>query len=561
MPTMRVADYITDFLVKRGADTWFILTGNGAMYLNDAIAQQNNLKYFAVRHEIAAPLMAESFARLTGRVGVVSVTSGPGAANAIPGVAEAYVDSAPILVLSGQAPSNELPPENATRPVRTFGTAGLEILPVVRPITKYAARVASAQSVRYHLERAWYEATEGRPGPVWLDVPMDIQYAEIDPDTLEPYVPPSSTRGAAVAAARAILDLLAGAKRPVIFAGQGIRQAGAVEQFRRLVDVLGAPVMFSRLGQDLMAHDHPLCLGQGGLHGVIHSPAIQARADVVVALGCRLAVQLAGHNLSHFADDAKVAMVDIDPAELQAHGDRLTLAINADLADVLDALLVEAKAVLPVQPWVRECQELMAANPMVRPEMTGDPINLYHFMSRLDAVAGPRNVMITDSGSNYFVGGQVFRFGGGQREITSASFVAMGLSIPLAIGAAVANSDNMVLAVTGDGSLELNIQELKTMSYYDLNIKLFVINNGGYVSMRNWQDNYFEGRRIGSDDETGTEMLNLKRVAAAFDLRYDCIGESACIDTDLQRILATEGPLFVEVICDSRQKLIKPYEK
>lgn len=557
---MRVADYIAKFVADQGVTDVFVLTGNGAMYLNDGLVQEPRLKYFCARNEGAAPMMAEAYGRLSRKVGVVCVTSGPGSTNSIPGLAEAYVDSAPVLILSGQVPTHQTTRHANIPGLRTFGNAEIDIVEVVKSLTKYAVMVTDSKTIRYHMERAFYEATSGRPGPVWLDIPMDVQAAEIDPDKLEGFTPPKP-------ALNIVLDdlvektaqLLLAAKNPLLVCGHGIRQGKAIGDFKKLVDLLQAPLVSSRLGQDVMPHSHPCHMGYAGIKASKYCAKIMRQADVVLSLGCRLAIPFVGVKQDAFAKNAKIVMVDLSEAELKKPGVPLHLAVQVDVKDFIPKLIqrLSLEKLPNWSGWLHTCQDIKERNPMVLPEQKRDPIDLYYFMSRIDALSGANHVLTTDAGSNYYVGGQTYRFEKGQREITSGAFAAMGLSIPLAIGSAVAQPEKQILAVTGDGSLELNIQELKTMSYYKLNIKLFVINNGGYLSMRRWQDDFFEGRRIGSDDQTGAETLNLKNIAQAFDLKYDCIQSYKEIDEKLKQIIATDGPLFVEVICDSKQKVIE----
>ena len=558
---VRVADYIAEFLIGQGVEDVFMLTGNGAMYLNDAILQ-SNFNIYCARNEAAAPMMAASYARLRQQMGAVCVTSGPGSTNAIPGLAEAWVDAAPIFVVSGQVERSHTTHLAGIPGLRTFGTAEIDIIPIVETITKYAVMVDDPNSIRYHLEKAAYLATSGRPGPVWLDIPMDVQYAIVEADELEGYTPPQDQifGSDSDASIDEVLKLLDGAERPLIVAGHGIRQAGAIELLRELVDQSGIPVIFSRFGQDYMPFSHPLNMGQAGLKGSRYCHVVMGSADVVVTLGCRLAAQLVGHRFDVFDPDATVVMVDIDEAELKKPGVPIDVPIHADVKPFISGLLsrMDQDNLPNWEAWVDECKTLKKEHPMVRPDHLGSPIDLYNFMSRLDAASDESHIFTTDAGSNYYVGGQVYRFESGQREITSGTFASMGLSIPLAIGAAIADQDAQILAVTGDGSLELNIQELKTMSHYGLNIKLFVINNGGYVSMRNWQDNFFEGRRIESEESTGAGTLQMENIARAFDLPYTSIEDPDTIDEQINQIIGDDKPMFVEVICNPSQKIVEP---
>lgn len=559
---IRVSDYIAQFLIDRGVKDIFMLTGNGAMYLNDAIAKAK-LNFICARNEAAAPMMAEAYARVKQSLGAVCVTSGPGSTNAVPGLAEAWVDAAPILVLSGQVQRSHTTHNVNIPGLRTLGTAEINIIPIVQSLTKYAVMINEPESIRYHLEKAFYLATTGRPGPVWLDIPMDIQYAPVDPEKLKGFDLPSSSKSTVSANQEfdKVIKLLKEAKRPLIVAGHGIRQAGAIPEFKKFVEQFEIPFISSRFGQDIIPYSHPLNFGQAGLKGVKYCKYIMKSADFVLVLGCRLAVQLVGHNFDAFSPEAKTIVVDIEEAELKKPGIRIDLPIHADaklFIKQLNEKLDSKKLSAGWNAWVQDCRSKKENHPMVDLSMKRNPIDLYYFMSRLDALSNQNHIFTTDAGSNYYVGGQVYRFEKGQREITSGTFASMGLSIPLAIGASIAKRDAQILAVTGDGSLELNIQELKTMAHYHLNIKLFVINNGGYVSMRNWQDNYFEGRRIDTAEHTGVGTLNLQKIAEAFDLDYERIEKCEEIDSKLEAIMKDKKPLFIEVICDDRQKIIEP---
>ena len=558
---LKLSDYIAQFLIDRGVTDIFMLTGNGAMYLNDAIGR-SKLNFFCARNEATAPMMAEAYARVKQSLGAVCVTSGPGSTNAVPGLAEAWVDSAPVMIISGQVQRDHTTQAANIEGLRSLGTQEINILPIVKPLTKYAVMVEEPETIRYHLEKAYHLATSGRPGPVWLDIPMDIQYAEIDPESLKGFEPdslppiPHPSRDDVAS----VIELLRNAKRPLVVAGHGVRQANAIPAMRQFIESNGLPVIFSRMGQDMLSHDHWLNMGQAGIKGSKYSASIMREADVVLTLGCRLAIQFVGHNMDAFSPDARVVMVDIDPAELSKNGVPLELALLADVNEFLEALLANlGGSELPDwSSWVGRCADLKDRNPMVTPEQQRDPIDLYYFMQRLDAISDERHIFVTDAGSNYYIGGQVLRFNAGQREITSGCFASMGLSIPLAIGASVAAPNSQILAITGDGSLELNVQELKTMSHYNCDIKLFVINNGGYASMRNWQDGYFEGRRIESEETTGSGTLDFRKIADAFGLPYAIIDRWNEIDADLTEILSQKGPMFVEVVCDTNQKIVEP---
>lgn len=558
---VRVADYIVEFLVKKNIKDIFVLTGFGAMYINDAIAANPKLKYFCVRNEAASPMMAESYARIKQIPGAVCLTAGPGSTNAVPGLAEAWVDSAPVIVISGQVDKKHTTNYSNLPNLRTFGTAEIDIIPIVKPITKYAVMITKPESIRYHLEKAYFLATSGRPGPVWIDVPQDIQYALVNPKKLKKFVSVDPKTINIDKQIEKLLKLLQLSKKPLIVAGQGVRQSGAISDFKQLISTLNIPFTLTRLGLDMIPYSHPQNMGLSGIKGLRYSAKILISADFVLVLGSRLAIPFVGNKLDAFSKNTKISAVDIEKSELIKKGVKIDIPVKTDVKLFLKKFnkIIKNNFKGDIwEDWLRLCQKLKKGNPTVTETMKKNPIDLYYFMSRVSELSNEKNILVTDAGSNYYVGGQIFQFEKGQREITSGTFAAMGLSIPLSIGAAVAKPKFQILAVTGDGSLELNIQELKTISYYGLNIKLFVINNNGYLSMRNWQDNYFEGRRIGSDDTTGAEILNLKKIADAFDLDYELIKNYKEIDQKLKKITSKSGPLFVEVICDDKQNIIEP---
>lgn len=560
---IRVADYIAQFLVDKKINDIFVLTGFGAMYINDAIAANPKLKYYCVRNEATSPMMAEAYARIKSIPGAVCLTAGPGSTNAVPGLAEAWVDSAPVIVISGQVDKKHTTNYSNLPSLRTFGTAEIDIIPIVKPITKYAVMITKPESIRYHLEKAYFLATSGRPGPVWIDVPQDIQYALINPKKLKGFKPIKIKESNLNKQIKQVLKYLGLSKKPLIVAGQGVKQSGAISDFKQLISTLNIPFTLTRLGLDMIPYSHPQNMGLSGIKGLRYSARILSSADFVLVLGARLAIPFVGNKLDAFSKNTKIAVVDIEKSELIKKGVKIDIPVKTDVKLFLKKFNKIIKNNFKGniwEDWLKLCQKLKKGNPTVTETMKKNPIDLYYFMSRASELSNEKNILVTDAGSNYYVGGQVFQFEKGQREITSGTFAAMGLSIPLSIGAAVAKPKFQILAITGDGSLELNIQELKTISYYGLNIKLFVINNNGYLSMRNWQDNYFEGRRIGSDDTTGAEILNLKKVADAFDLDYEIIKDYKEVDQKFKKITSKSGPVFVEVICDDKQHMIEPDE-
>jgi len=559
---MRLADYITEFIYNLGVDTIFTLTGGGSIYLDDSLVTHPYMKHICVRNEATAPMMAEAYARLKGGFGAAYVTTGPGGTNAVSGLSEAYVDSAPIIIISGQVAT-----KHTTRAYnikgekfRTFGTQELDIISVVKPLTKYAEMVTDSETIRYHLEKAIYLAKYRRPGPVWLDIPLDIQAAEIEPILLEGFDPNkekllSPNLQVPLSDVYRASAYMREASKPIIIAGQGIRISKAVLKFKHLVDTLRIPVIFSRLGQDLLSHNHPYVIGHGGTKGTKASSTIMKEADMILCLGSRLSVPFIGDNFDVFNPNAKVVMVDIDTMELKKSGVHITLPIQGDVGSFIEELLKlkNETSVLDYNKWLNYCIDIKNKEDIDLATIKSNPIDLYWFLYKLNQNSEDYHIFTSDAGSSYFVSGQMLKFEKGQREVTSGAFASMGVSIPLAIGSAIAYPDKQILAVTGDGSLELNIQELKTMSYNKLNIKLFVINNGGYASIRNTQDALFDSRYVGSNQLENDETLNLELVAKTFGLDYYKIDDWKSIDNDLKVITSTNKPMFIEVVCTSKQ--------
>ncbi|MFA6310335.1 MAG: thiamine pyrophosphate-binding protein [Sterolibacterium sp.] len=548
---MRVADYIAEFIHKQGVRNVFLLSGTGSIHLDDAFAFQSGMKYITARHEGAAVVMAEAAAKLSDGIGVVVTTTGPGGTNAFSGIVEAWVDSTPVFVISGQVSAREIVPE-----LRSFGIQGFNIIDQVQRITKYAVLVTDPLSIRFHLEKALHLALTGRRGPVWLDIPSDVQAQEIDRDSLEGYIPNPAPAGDSdwKTLLDSAIESLMSAKRPLIVVGQGVRQANAIPEFQKIVDLLGIPVVSSRLGQDILPDDHPLYFNQGGLMGHRHTFGMMTNCDLVLSFGSSLSQAFTGNNASYFSPDTQFIMVDIDPSEIGKLGNRVKHSIVHDVKEVFQYLAVQtAGRDLPRwADWVVRCKRHKTSRPVILPTDRKDPINSYCFLERLDAASDSHHIFVSDAGGTYYIAGQGLKFNRGQREVTSGAFASMGMTLPLAIGAAATVPDAQILALTGDGSIELNIQELRTISQYDLNIKVFVINNGGYASIRASQDASCGGRY--TDEQ---KVLNFKKVADAFELPFHMLEHFDTLDTDIPLVLAMPGPALIEVVCDSKQKMVK----
>lgn len=563
---MRVADQIVEFISEFCSPKVFLLTGNGAMYINDAMQIHPNIDYVCVRNEAVAPVAASAYSQISGKVGTVCVTAGPGAANAMPGVVEAWVDGVSIFVISGQVPSSEL--INYKKDLRTFGIAGIPVIDYVQQFTKLAISLQSAEELENTLEDILLALRIGRPGPVWLDVPLDIQATESTPIDFsamnervrlklnkELHSKPINLQTSE------ILTAIENANRPLFILGTGclavIEDGDLLEWLRNTnaVFALTRPV----------AHKIPLevvgNLGVIGVRGRPWSKEIFEKTDLIVGLGTRLPTSLVGSNYSYLNPNTKILLINSEGPELLKHQSRILKISPTRVEDFIgDSEIAQRfKKNNKMQSWLDEIIRITDKKSLTFETNLDQPLNLYWFCSNLEKFLNSSNVVTTDAGSNYYATGQSMTFNHGQREVTSGTFAAMGISVPLALGASVAvDQTYRTVCITGDGSIELNVQELQTISNYGMNIAIFVINNGGYASMRTWQDTFFESRYIGSTDDTGTKPMNFFKIAEAFNLKYEKISNSKDFEDKIEYILESSTPTLVEVMCDPNQLLELP---
>jgi acetolactate synthase-1/2/3 large subunit len=526
------------------------------MYLNDAI-QRAKINYYGARNEAAAPMMAEAYAKYKNSIGAVCVTAGPGATNALPGLAEAYVDSAPIIIISGQVEKKFSSDTYKKNFFRTLGTAEFSITRILKNLTKYCVTIRNPYKCLYEIQKAIYLCRSGRPGPVWIEVPLDVQsYKITNTSKLKSFAPRLVIRKDSTRKIKSLVKLLFNSKKPIFIIGNGIKQSSTQNEFIRLSKKLSIPFLNSRFVNDLYSHDMKENMGLSGIKGTLFSKKILDESDLIVSLGCRLAPTLVHGNPSNFGKNAKLVSINNDNNELNNPLYKFKLKINSDLDIFFKDFnkLISKKKFINNSKWLNHCILIKKNNEIQNIKSESNPIDLYRFMYDLCEYSKPKSVLITDAGSNYYIGGQAWKFRKKQIEISSVANAAMGLSIPLSIGAAIA-SKKQVLSVTGDGSIELNIQELKTISHYKLNIKTFVINNGGYVSMKKWQDNFFKGNRLDTKEATGVGTLNFKNIAKAFNIKYFLIKKTNEIKSKLIKIQRDNHPYLIEVVTDPNQKI------
>ena len=567
---MRVADYIAQTLAAKGLTHVFLVTGGGAMHLNDAFGRAKGLTYVALHHEQACAMAAEGYARLGGRPAILNVTTGPGGINALNGVFGAYTDSIPMVVISGQV-RRETIANNFPIGLRQLGDQEVDIVRMVGGITKSAVTVQDPQRIRYEVERAYHLAVTGRPGPTWVDVPIDIQGTQIDPDTLVGFDPETDAEAAVATEAGGavgaeldalvdqVLTQLAAAKRPCILPGTGVRIAGAAERFLKITEHLGVPVATAFNAHDVMADDNPLFVGQAGTVGDRAGNFAVQNCDFLLVLGCRLNIRQISYNWDSFARAAYKVMVDIDQAELSKPTLSIDLPIQADLSAFLDALERRLEGYRPAAPhgeYLAWCRARLEKYPVVLPEYwtEANGVNPYCFAAELFGALKADDAVITGDGTACVVTFQAAKLKQGQRLFSNSGSASMGYDVPAAIGAWYAdNAPKRIVCIAGDGSIMMNIQELQTIVGQKIPIKLFVLNNDGYHSIRQTQQNYFPDNVVGCGPESGVTFPDFQRLGEAFGFPVRRATDHADMAEAIAATLNGEGPQLCEVILDKAQ--------
>ena len=559
---LRVADYLMDRLAEAGARQVFLLPGGGAMHLNDALACEPRLEAVPCHHEQACGIAAEANGRVGGApFGVAMVTTGPGATNVITPVAGAWIDSLPLFVVSGQVKRAD---RLAGRPLRQGGVQEVDIVPMVAGITKYAAVVEGPERVRYHLDRALHAMRTGRPGPVWIDVPLDVQAAMIDPETLvgweAPRGAPEAGTSSLATEVEAMRALVASAERPLILAGHGVRVGGAAALLREVAESSQVPVVTTWNALDLLPWAHPLLVGRPGVVALRAPNFAVQNCDLLIAIGCRLDNIVTAFDPRAFAPRATRVVVDVDPHELEKHagigarmvrsGAREFLAAWAERGPIADAA--------PRAAWRARCADWKARYGIGdgQPMGASGEISHYRFVDALSDAIGPDRLVVTgSSGLAVEVFYSVFRNKPGQRVFLTSGLGSMGYGLPAAIGACLGAGRIPTVCVEGDGSLQLNLQELSTLKQLGLPIVLVVMNNGGYASIRNTQRNYFASRFIGTGPEANLGMPDLVQLAGALGIPAMRIETVESLADGLARALAHGGPFLCDVVLSSSETL------
>lgn len=565
---IKVAKYISNFFVSKGVTDMFMITGGAAMHLNDAFGHQDGLKITYNHHEQACTIAAEGYTRETGKIAPVCVTGGPGGTNAITGVFGAYVDSIPMFVVTGQA-KRETTVWSTGLPLRQLGDQEVQITDAVRTMTKYAKMITDPRSIRKEMEKAWFLMLNGRQGPVWLDIPGDVASAMVETDSLEafdkqayidenwaffnqenPVYDKKDTEY--------LLERVSKAKRPVILAGTAIRHANQQDKFINAVEKLGIPVVTAWDAHDIIWDEHPLYCGRPGTVGTRAGNFIIQNADLLIVLGCRMNIRMIGYNFGDFGKNAYKIVVDIDDAELHKPTVHVDYPIHADLRDVLEDInKSDYQRNVEHQEWVDWCRNLDKKYPATLPEYYNDDngLNPYVFMTEFFKELNEDESIVCGNGSACVVTFQAAIIKRKQRLYTNSGCAAMGYGFPAAVGACVARPEKRIICIDGDGSFMMNIQELQTVVFNKLNMKIFLLNNNGYHSIRQTQTNLFKGQPyVGIGGGYGLSIPDFSKVIPAFDIPYYKIDSLENIHDKMNEVLNAEGPVFCEVFVDWHQE-------
>ena len=546
---MRVSDIVINFLENKNISHVFTVSGGGSMYLIDSLGRSEKLKYVCTHHEQAAAMAVEGFARLKEDVGAAIVTTGPGGTNTLTGVLGCWLDSIPAIFISGQVNLSQT--SNGTG-CRQIGDQEFDIVSTVKNMTKYAVMIKDKNDILYELEKAYELATTGRPGPVWIDIPLDIQGSNVELDSLKKYwsvyEKPSPTKKEL----DTFYELLNQSKKPLFVVGNGIRLSKSYNVFNTLLKQSNIPALTGvHSGVDCIDNTYEYYAGRIGVLGQITSNTIVQEADLLIILGSRLNIKMTGYNIPGFAPNAKKIFVDIDVNEIDKHKFKIDLGIVSDLKEFLNKLDIKD---LDINEWRNFVKQERSKQIYFYPKHQNmeEYASAYYFSHKLKQYANQLPI-ITSDGSAHVVTLQTFPLSKDQRLFTNVGCASMGYGFPAAIGAAFANNQD-VICIEGDGSLQMNIQELQTLVHYKLPVKLFVINNDGYLSIKITQENFFNGNEIAASKNSGVSFPDLEKLCKAYGLPYVSISHNNQMDEQIQKTLKTSGPVFCEIFT-------YPYEK
>lgn len=554
---IKLSDYIFKFLENKGVKHVFMLPGGGAMHLDDSLGK-SNIEYTCFLHEQGAAIAAEAYGQHTNKPGVVLVTSGPGATNTITGVTAGWIDSTPMIIISGQSKRADLV---GNKGVRQIGSQEVQIIPMVTPITKYAVQVLEPTKIKYHLEKAYHEATTGRPGPVWLDIPLDVQAVMLDESILEGYAIEDNGEISIDKEIEQTVELIKSAKKPLVLAGNGIKLADSTDLLYCLLGLLGIPVETTWKTIDMFGEDAEYYVGHPGIMGDRGANLILQEADLIISIGCRIDTSVTAFNDKNFGKNAKKIIVDIDDNEIKRMGFDKAVAVACDAKIFLQRLVSRVESSLQEiltivkqeewKCWLTYCKELRAKYPIITEEhaKVKDYVSAYYFIGKLCELLKEDDVIVPESsGGAGEITYQAFQLKKGQKMKNAAGLGSMGFGLPYAIGSCIANEKRRTILINGDGAFQLNIQELETLHRLKLPVKMFIWSNDGYASIRSMQRNNFEGRYVASEKGSGLTLPNIGDVAAAYGFETYRIHNNRELDELLPEMMKDEKPLLCEVM-------------
>lgn len=558
----RVADIVVDFLQSLGVDTIFTVTGGGAMFLNDALALNTKIKTICNHHEQASAMAALGYAKYKNDFGAAIFTTGCGVTNSLTGLLDAWQDSNPCIFISGQVKLKETSNQSKVK-LRNFGVQEANIIPVVESITKYSVMITDPKDILFELQKAAFIAKNGRPGPVWLDIPMDIQGAPVNFNKLKRFKPQKKYLKIPEINNKEfqfILNKLKAAKRPIIIAGNGIRLGGATELFRKFIAKYKIPFVTSYLSIDLIPSTHNLNIGRLGIKGDRAANFAIQNSDLVISLGSRLSVPLTGFEYSLFAREAYKIVIDIDSEEHKKNTIKIDKFFKTDIKSFFNLSLQPNKSHYSFRNWASLCKKWKKQWPVCLPQYFNDKkINKYVFINELSSVLSlkSKSSVVSDAGSSYYVTSQSLMISSKtQRYITSGAQADMGFTLPAAIGVYFAQKNNQVYGITGDGSLQMNIQELQTLVHNKIPIKLVVWNNNGYLSIRTTQKKFFKGREIGTDSSSGISFPDLKKIAKAYGIDFVRFNTVKQLKSNLKKFINHKKPIIIEILNPENQEIV-----
>ncbi len=571
MSEKKVSDFIAAFLEAQGIRHVFGIVGAGNAQIFDAITRLGYTEIVCVHHEQAAVMAATTYYRMTGKVTVALLTTGAGSTNGVTGVVSAWMDSMPVLVISGNENSRFTTAEN---PLRIWGVQGYDSIQMVEKVTKWTDRILVPEKVLDVISRAYSIASTSRQGPVWIDVPMNIQAALVDETRLVPVVVSNETEVKSHSEGDisrilnckdgldAVWKILDSSERPILWLGNGIRLSGAENQVLELVEKLGVPTLVSWQACDILDSDHPLCFGRAGVYGQRAANFVLQNCDALICIGTRLAIPQVGYDLTEFARAAQIVMVDIDSQELLKLGDRINVPVLSDAGGFIGHLLSVINESFSRPDWIRKCESYRQHYPVVGPEhadMQDEAgtrfINSYRFMQVLEQYFHDDQIVVTDMGTALLSGHQVLKFKAGQRMLTSTGLGEMGFGLPGAIGAAI-GAVRDVMCLNCDGGMMLNLQELQTIAHHKLPIKIIIFNNDGYLMIKHTQKALFSGRYSGSDRKSGVTCPDFSKIAYAFDIPSFQIRTWEDVDEIIPKVQAIDGPVICEVFTHPEQPFV-----